>query len=125
MNFFISFLLLLILGQCALAQSSLQLTAGKVLVGRIDIDSRKKIPLPEGRWVVMGLHTQQTPLTGGSKASETLNYVSLMNDDENAPFQYLSLSWSLYANVNWTSQPCDTEKPYKSKPKKDTFNTNN
>jgi hypothetical protein len=71
-------------------------------------DSRKKIPLPEGRWVVMGLHTQQTPLTGGSKASETLNYVSLMNDDENAPFQYLSLSWSLYADVNWTSQPCDT-----------------
>lgn len=72
----------------------------------------------------MGLHTEQTPLTGGSKASETLNSVSLMNDDENAPFQYISISWSANANVNWTSQPCDSDEINKSKPKKDTFNTN-
>lgn len=124
MNSLIRFLLLIMLWQCASAQSFLPLTAGKVLVGLIDVDSRKKIPLPEGRWVVMGLHTEQTPLTGGSKASETLNYVSLMNDEENAPFQYLSISWSANANVNWTSQPCDSDEINKSKPKKDTFNTN-
>ena len=88
MNFLIRFLLLLTLGQCAIAQSSLPLNAGKVLVGRIEIDSRKKIPLPEGRWIVMGLHTEQRPLTGGSKNSQDVSYVSLMNDDENSPFQY-------------------------------------
>ena len=124
MNFLIRFLLLLMLGQCAIAQSSLPLKAGNVLVGRIDIDSRKKIPLPEGRWIVMGLHTEQRPLTGGSKNSQDVSYVSLMNDDENSPFQYLSITWSLYADVNWTSQPCESNEIQKSKPKKETFNTN-
>ena len=124
MTFLIRFFILLTLGQCALAQSSLPLTAGKVLVGHINIDSRKKIPLPEGRWVVMGLHTEQRPLTGGNKNSQDVDYVSLMNDDENAPFQYLSVSWTLYADINWTGQPCDSNERQKSKPKKDTFNTN-
>jgi hypothetical protein len=107
--------------QIAFAQSSLPLNAGKVLVGRIEIDSRKKIPLPEGRWIVMGLHTEKRPLTGGSKNSQDVNYVSLMNDDENSPFQYLAITWSQYANVNWTSQPCESNEIQKSKPKKETL----
>ena len=124
MTFLIRFFLLLMLGQCALAQSSLPLTAGKVLIGRIDIDSRKKIPLPEGRWVVMGLHSNEIPLTGGSKTSQTVNNVSLMNDDENAPFQYLSVRWTAFSDTNWTDQPCDSNDSVKSRPKKDTFSTN-
>ena len=108
MNYLIRFLLLFMSWQCALAQSSLPLTAGKVFVGSIDIDSRKKIRLPEGRWVVMGLHTNEIPLTGGSKTSQAVNNVSLMNDDENAPFQYLSVRWTEFSGVNWTDQPCET-----------------
>ena len=124
MNSLIRFLLLLMSWQCALAQSSLPLTAGKVFVGSIDIDSRKKIRLPEGRWVVMGLHTNEIPLTGGSKTSQAVNNVSLMNDDENAPFQYLSVRWTESAGVNWTDQPCDSSESVKFRPKKETFNTN-
>jgi hypothetical protein len=84
----------------ALSQSSLPLVAGKVLVNRIDIASSKKISLPEGRWIVMGLHTGNTPLTGGSKNSQNVEHLTLMNEDANAPIQYLALSWTLYADVN-------------------------
>lgn len=108
----------------ALSQSSLPLVAGKVLVDRIDLASTKKVRLPEGRWVVMGLHSRETPLTGGSRTSQTVQHLSLMNEDEKAPIQYLSMSWTLFADVNWTSQHCDSLNDIKNRPLKDTFGTN-
>ena len=116
-------------GLCLIAgssfgQSSLPLKAGKVFVDRIDIASNKNIRLPDGRWVVMGLHTRETPLTGGARTSQTVEHVSLMNENENAPLQYLSISWTTFANVNWTAQPCDSFNDIKNRPIKDTLNTN-
>jgi hypothetical protein len=105
-------------------QSSLPLKAGQVFVDRIDVASNKKIRLPDGRWVVMGLHTRETPLTGGTRTSQTVEHVSLMNENENAPLQYLSIAWTTFANVNWTAQPCDSYDSVKNRPIKDTFNTN-
>ena len=115
---------LCLLGPNTFAQSSLPLAAGKVLVDRIDLASNKKIRLPEGRWIVMGLHTREIPLTGGLRTTQTTESVSLMNEDQAAPIQYLSMSWTLYAKVNWTSQPCDNQDDVKSRPLKDTLNTN-
>lgn len=105
-------------------QSSLPLKAGQVFVDRIDVASNKKIRLPEGRWVVMGLHTREAPLTGGTRKSQTVEHVSLMNENESAPLQYLSIAWTTFANVNWTAQPCDSSGSVKNRPIKDTFNTN-
>jgi hypothetical protein len=105
-------------------QSSLPLKAGQVFVDRIDVASNKKIRLPDGRWVVMGLHTRETPLTVGTRTSQTVEHVSLMNENENAPLQYMSISWTTFANVNWTDQPCDSSESVKNRPIKDTFNTN-
>ena len=120
--FFVMALWLMTVG--AFAQSSLPLTAGKVLVNRIDVASSKKIRLPEGRWIVMGLHTGNTPLTGGSKNSQDVEHLTLMNEDANAPIQFLALSWTLYADVNWTSQHCDSLDSVKNRPFKDTLGTN-
>jgi hypothetical protein len=118
------FVLLCLMAGSSYGQSALPLKAGKVFVDRIDIASNKKIRLPDGRWVVMGLHTRETPLTGGTRTSQTVEHVSLMNENENAPLQYLSISWTTFANVNWTAQPCDSYDSVKNRPIKDTLNTN-
>jgi hypothetical protein len=36
----------------------------------------------------------------------------------------MSISWTTFANVNWTNQPCDSSDTVKNRPIKDTFNTN-
>jgi hypothetical protein len=123
-SMFVIVWLLTLMAGSAFAQSSLPLVAGKVLVDRIDVSSSKKIRLPEGRWVVMGLHTRETPLTGTSRTSQTVQHVSLMNEDEIAPVQYLSISWTMNADVNWTGQPCESRDSIKNRPFKDTFGTN-
>jgi hypothetical protein len=118
---FMRFVLLCLMAGSAYGQSSLPLTAGKVLSDRIDLASNKKIRLPEGRWVVMGLYTNNLPLAGGR--TQSLEHATLMNEDENAPIQYLSMAWTLYANLIG-SQQCDTNIVIKNRPIKDTLGTN-
>ena len=118
---FIRFVLLCLMAGSAYGQSSLPLKVGNVLSDSIRLASNKKIRLPEGRWLVMGLYTNNLPLAGGR--TQSVEHASLMNEDENAPIQYLSMSWTLYANLIG-SQQCDTNIVIKNRPIKDTLGTN-
>jgi len=115
------FLLRLTLPAHAVSISSIDV--GSTIEKSIDISVGQKIPLPLGRWQVMALHKSETPLTGGTRSSQDVKHIALLNQSESAPIQFITFNWTESANVNWTSQPCDTESNFKSKKFKDKFNT--
>jgi hypothetical protein len=104
------------------AQTEVEQLAGKVFVNYIDISPSKSIRLPEGRWMVMGEHNRELSISGVNK-KEVVRYISLMNEDEKAPIQYLRFEWSLYSTVNWNSQPCNSHPDIKNRLIKKNFDT--
>ena len=94
------FLLRLTFPAHAVSLSSIDV--GSTIEKSIDISLGQKIPLPLGRWQVMALYKSEIPLTGGTRSSQEVKHIALLNQSESAPIQFITFNWTESANVNWT-----------------------
>ena len=109
----------------AAAEELFSTIPGRIFKDHIVVASNKKIPLPDGRWILMGHYSRDVTITsnGSPSKSQPIQHITLMSEDENSPVQYIGFSWTSFAFVNWRGQPCNDREGIKGRPIKETFGT--